>query len=81
MDARAFRAATSGSGIESSKTLASTSDRALFQRQTDIIAVLYNSNFAMERARKYLEQAGRIFRDSGSVEMIEQTDEMKALIY
>ena len=67
--------------IKSSKTLANTSDRALYQRQADIIAVLYNSNFARDRARKYLEKAGTIFTDEGEFDALEQTREMETLIY
>jgi hypothetical protein len=67
--------------IKSSETLANTSDRSMFQRQGDIIAVLYNSNFAMERAKKYLGQADAIYDDAGVSEMLEQTREMESLIY
>lgn len=67
--------------IKSSEMLASTSDRSMFQRQGDIIAVLYNSNFAMDRAKKYLKQADAIYSDSGVSEMLEQTREMESLIY
>jgi len=67
--------------IKSSETLADTSDRSMFQRQGDIIAVLYNSNFAMDRAKKYLDQAGAIYGNSGVPEMLEQTREMESLIY
>ena len=67
--------------IKSSETLADTSDRSMFQRQGDIIAVLYNSNFAMDRAKKYLDQAGTLYSDGGVPEMLEQTREMESLIY
>jgi hypothetical protein len=67
--------------IKSSEMLASTSDRSMFQRQGDIIAVLYNSNFAMDRAKKYLKQADAIYSDGGVSEMLEQTREMESLIY
>jgi tetratricopeptide (TPR) repeat protein len=67
--------------IKSSEALANTSDRSMFQRQGDIIAVLYNSNFAMDRARKYLDRADAIYSDVGGTEMLEQTLEMEALIY
>jgi hypothetical protein len=67
--------------IKSSQTLANTSDRSMFQRQGDIIAVLYNSNFAMQRAKKYLRQADAIYDDAGVSEMLEQTREMESLIY
>ena len=67
--------------IKSSETLADTSDRSMFQRQGDIIAVLYNSNFAMDRAKKYLDQAGAIYGDSGVPEMLEPTRDLESLIY
>ncbi len=67
--------------IKSSETLANTSDRSMFQRQADVIAVLYNSNFAMDRAKQYLDRAGNIYDDNGVGEMLEQTREMESLIY
>jgi hypothetical protein len=67
--------------IESSKTLANASDRVMYQRQADVIAVLYNSNFAIDRAKKYLDRAGSIYQDSGSAEMLEQTRDLESRIY
>jgi hypothetical protein len=67
--------------IKSSETLAGSSDRAIFQRQADVLAVLYNSNFAMDRARKYLDQAGSIYQDNGVREMLNETRDMESLIY
>ncbi|MCP4472096.1 MAG: hypothetical protein GY815_15705 [Gammaproteobacteria bacterium] len=67
--------------IKSSETLANTSDRSMFQRQADIIAVLYNSNFAIGRAKNYLDQAGRIYEDKGVSEMLQQTRDMETLIW
>jgi hypothetical protein len=67
--------------IKSSETRANGSDRAMFQRQADVIAVLYNSNYAMDRARKYLDQAGSIYQDRGVREMHDETREMESLIY
>ncbi len=67
--------------IKSSETLANTSDRSMFQRQADIIAVLYNSTFAIDRAQKYLDQAGRIYEDKGVSEMLQQTRDMETLIW
>ena len=67
--------------IKSSKLLANTSDRAMFQRQADVIAVLYNSNYAIDRAKKYLDRAGSIYQDNGSSDMLEQTRNMEDLIY
>ncbi len=67
--------------IKSSETLADTGDRSLYQRHADVIAVLYNSNFAMDRARKYLDKAGHIYGGSGVEEMLQQTRDMEILIY
>ncbi len=67
--------------IKSSATLANASGRAMFQRQADIIAVLYNSNFAMERARNYLDRAGDLFEHNGVTEMLEVTRELESQIY
>lgn len=67
--------------IKSSQTLASTSDRALFQRQTDVIAVLYNSNFAMDRARSYLDKAGVIYDQQNALQQLDETRDLEALIY
>ena len=67
--------------IKASEKLASTSDRALYQRQSDVIAVLYNSNFAIDRAKKYLDRAGRLYRDSGATELLTQTHDMESMIY
>ncbi len=67
--------------IKSSQTLANTSDRALFQRQADVIAVLYNSNFAMDRAKNYLDQAGEIYSDLGVNQKLLQTRGMENEIY
>lgn len=67
--------------IKSSKTLANASERSIYQRQADVIAVLYNSNFAMDRARKYLDKAGSVYGTEGADEMRAQTREMETLIY
>jgi hypothetical protein len=53
----------------------------MFQRQADVIAVLYNSNFAMDRAKQYLDRARNIYDDKGVSEQLEQTREMESLIY
>jgi hypothetical protein len=67
--------------IQSSETRANGSDRAMFQRQADVIAVLYNSNYAMDRAKKYLDQASSIYQDNGVREMHDETRDMESLIY
>ena len=67
--------------IRASETLAKTSDRSMFQRQAEVMAILYSSNFAMDRARHYLDQAGQLFSDQGAEAYFAQTDEMLSLIY
>ena len=67
--------------IKSSETLADGSERLLYQRQADVIAVLFNSNFAMDRARKYLDKAGLIYNDNGVPELLEQTRDLESQIY
>jgi hypothetical protein len=67
--------------IKSSQTLANTSDRALYQRQADVIAVLYNSNFAMDRAKKYLDRAGAIYDAQGAPDLLQETRNLENLIY
>ncbi len=67
--------------IKASESLAKTTDRSLFQRQADVIAVLYNSNFAMDRARRYLDQAGAIYGDRELSEMRDKTLEMESMIF
>ena len=67
--------------VQSSRRLASAGERAMFQRQAEVIAVLYNSNFAMARARRFLGAAGRIYDELGAVELSEQTRDQEFLIY
>jgi len=67
--------------IKSSETLASASERLLYQRQADVIAVLFSSNFAMDRARKYLDRAGMLYDANGMPELVSETRELEARIY
>lgn len=67
--------------IKASETLAKTSDRSMFQRQAEVMAILYSSNFAMDRARRYLNQAGELFAGQGADDYAEQTAGMQSLIY
>jgi hypothetical protein len=67
--------------IKASKTLANTSDRSIFQRQAEVMAILYSSNFAMERAKQYLNQARTLFSDQGANEYAEEAFGMQSLIY
>ena len=67
--------------IQASQTLANTSDRSMFQRQAEVMAILYSSNFAMDRAKRYLDQAGELFSGSGAEEIAAETASMASLIY
>ena len=67
--------------IKSSQILADSSERVMYQRQADVIAVLYNSNFAIDRAKEYLQQAEGIYQDKGARELLEETRDMESLIY
>jgi hypothetical protein len=53
----------------------------MFQRQAEVMAILYSSNFAMDRAEHYLNQAGELFSGQGADEHTEQIAGMQALIY
>jgi len=67
--------------IQASQTLANTSDRSMFQRQAEVMAILYSSNFAMDRAKRYLDQAGDLFSGTGAEEIATETANMHSLIY
>lgn len=69
------------SRIAASRVLAQTSERSIFQRQAEVMAILYSSNFAMDRARQYLNQAGELFSGSGAEENAAETHGMQLLIY
>lgn len=67
--------------IQASKSNSKVSTRLMYQRQADVIAILYNSNFAMDKARTYLQQASNLFATQGEEEMYADTQWMKSLIY
>ena len=67
--------------IKSSETLAGASERLLYQRQADVIAVLFNSNFAMDRARRYLDKAGMIYDENGMPELLSQTRQLELQVF
>ncbi len=69
------------SRIEASRMLAQTSERSMFQRQAEVMAISYTSNFAMERAERYLNQAGELFSGLGAEENAVEALDMQALIY
>lgn len=67
--------------ILASKSKAKTSTRLMYQRQADVIAILYNSNFSMDKARGYLQQASLLFTAQGEDGLYADTQWMKTLIY
>jgi len=67
--------------ILASKSLAKTSGRSMFHRQADVLAILYDSNFTMNKARTYLDQASNLFSDEGEYELSSSTQDMYSLIY
>ena len=46
-----------------------------------MIAVLYNSNFAMHRARDYLDKAGSLYSDGDAEDMLEETRRLESEIF
>jgi len=67
--------------ILASKSLAKTSGRSMFHRQPDVLAILYDSNFTMNKAKSYLDQASSLFADEGEAELSTSTQDMYSLIY
>ncbi len=67
--------------IKASRVLGKTSETAVFERGADVLAVLYNSNFAMDRAKKYLNQADSLFNGFGADQKALQAQDMQTLIY
>jgi hypothetical protein len=67
--------------ILASKSLAKTSGRSMFHRQPDVLAILYDSNFTMSKAKTYLNQASNLFSVEGEYELSTSTQNMHSLIY
>ncbi len=67
--------------IKASRVLGKTSETAVFERGADVLAVLYNSNFAMDRAKQYLNQADSLFNGFGADQNALQARDMQTLIY
>ena len=60
-----------------SKTLRNVSKRAMYHRQPDVLALLYVSNDAKERARNYFDIAKQTFDNKGLEELSTQTKRLK----
>lgn len=67
--------------IKASQALAKTSERSMYQRQSEVMAILYSSNFAMKKARRYLSQAGEIYAAEGEGKLYLNAQDMQAFIY
>ena len=67
--------------LKANQSLLKTSERSMYQRQPDVLAILYNSNFAMDRAEHYLGQARELFSTEGEQEFLLNTREMEKLIF
>ena len=67
--------------IKASRLLGKTSETAVFERGADVLAILYNSNLAMDRAKQYLSQADSLFSGFGAEDNAIQAQTMQSLIY
>lgn len=67
--------------IKASQALAKTSERSMYQRQSEVMAILYSSNFAMKKARRYLSQAGELYAAEGAGKLYLDTHDMQEFIY
>lgn len=67
--------------IKASRMLGKTSETAVFERGADVLAVLYNSNFAMDRAKDYLSNADSLFSGFGASDEAFEAQSMQSLIY
>ena len=63
------------------QSLAKASRRAMYHRQPDVLAVLYNSNVAKEQAQNYFDRARRTFDDSGLVILSAHTATLEDQIF
>jgi hypothetical protein len=63
------------------QSLAKASKRAMYHRQPDVLAVLYNSNVAKEQAQDYFTRARRTFDDSGLIILSAHTATLEDQIF
>lgn len=63
------------------ESLAHISRRAMFRRQPDVLAILYNSNQAMEQAEDYFSLAGKTFQSHGMRDLLDKTEELSLQIF
>jgi len=67
--------------LMASQSLAKTAKRTLYHRQADVLAVLYESNSAMEKARGYLSQASTLFETQGQEDLSSRSRKLSTQIY
>ncbi|MCH7882232.1 MAG: hypothetical protein IIB69_11795 [Proteobacteria bacterium] len=67
--------------IKASQALAKTSERSMYQRQSEVMAILYSSTFAMKKAKRYLRQAGALYAAEGVGELYLDARDMQEFIY
>jgi hypothetical protein len=67
--------------VKAAQTLAQTSKRAMYYRQPDVMAILYNSNMAMDRAEHYIDQASTMFAQQGQEALSQEARDLGALIF
>lgn len=67
--------------IKAAQALSQTSKRAMYYRQPDVMAILYNSNFAMANARRFVDQAQAIFETEGAGVLAEHAGRLESSIF
>ncbi len=67
--------------IRAERTLAQASKRAMYYRQPDVLALLYNSNTDMSRARSYVDRASGIFLAEGADEWTRKVQNLSSKIF
>ncbi len=67
--------------LRAADSLARISSRAMYFRQADVMAILYNANRDMERATRNVEQASRLFAQHGEPLLAERVAGWREYIY
>ncbi len=67
--------------IKASRALANTGERSIYQRQAEVMGILYSSNFAMEKAKRYLSQADDLYAAEGADKLSQDSQDMQEFIY
>ncbi len=67
--------------VLASQSMAKTSKRSMYHRQADVIAVLYNSNSAMEKAKNYLQRASALSAGDSEEQFTSQLEQLSSQIF